>query len=397
MFDFAALPPEINSARMYSGPGSGPIMAAAAAWDGLAAQLESLATGYSAVISGLRDHHWSGPASASMASAATRYMAWASATARSAEQTAARMRAAAAAYETAFAATVPPTAVTANRTRLALLVATNLLGQNAPAIAATEALYAEIWAQDATAMYGYAAAASEAMALTPFQPAPETTNPGGQSAQQAAVAHAAGSAAEQLQTTLAQGLSAMSQRLETLATPQTPSAAQAGAAQAVPPSLRSILGPVAAFDSVLTLLRAPLMQALQTTGSQGIFGVAVHDSERKLGDAVTPPSPIVPIVAYEAASPGVRGAALAGVGKAASVGKLSVPQSWSALTQAANHAHPSAQSPQLGAVNPPKTTTGNPPMTVMGPIGSEAQRANGTPVFRMRDRRFRMPRPPAAG
>ncbi|MGF2952258.1 PPE domain-containing protein, partial [Mycobacterium sp. THU-M116] len=46
MFDFGALPPEINSARMYSGPGSAPMMTAASAWDALAAQLESYAAGY---------------------------------------------------------------------------------------------------------------------------------------------------------------------------------------------------------------------------------------------------------------------------------------------------------------------------------------------------------------
>jgi PPE-repeat protein len=41
--DFGALPPEINSARMYSGPGSGPLMAAATAWDELAIELDSTA------------------------------------------------------------------------------------------------------------------------------------------------------------------------------------------------------------------------------------------------------------------------------------------------------------------------------------------------------------------
>ena len=35
--DFGALPPEINSARMHSGPGCGSMPAAAAAWDGLTA------------------------------------------------------------------------------------------------------------------------------------------------------------------------------------------------------------------------------------------------------------------------------------------------------------------------------------------------------------------------
>jgi len=35
VMDFGALPPDINSARMYAGPGSGPPLTAAAAWDGL--------------------------------------------------------------------------------------------------------------------------------------------------------------------------------------------------------------------------------------------------------------------------------------------------------------------------------------------------------------------------
>jgi len=38
--DFAFLPPEINSGRMYEGPGSGPLLAAAAAWDGIATELQ---------------------------------------------------------------------------------------------------------------------------------------------------------------------------------------------------------------------------------------------------------------------------------------------------------------------------------------------------------------------
>jgi PPE-repeat protein len=49
-------------------------------------------------------------------------------------------------------AVVHPSQVAANRARLAALVATNILGQNAPAIAATEAQYMEMWAQDVTAL-----------------------------------------------------------------------------------------------------------------------------------------------------------------------------------------------------------------------------------------------------
>lgn len=134
--DYGALPPEINSARMYSGPGSPPMLAAAAAWDGLAAELSSTASSYQSVIERLAGEGWLGPASASMAAAVTPYMTWVSLTGAQAEHAATQASAAAAAYESAFAATVPPAAVAANRVQLATLVATNFLGQNTPAIAA---------------------------------------------------------------------------------------------------------------------------------------------------------------------------------------------------------------------------------------------------------------------
>ena len=74
--DFGALPPEINSTRMYSGPGSGPLMAAATAWDELATELDSTAASYSSVISELTSEEWLGPSSASMAAAVAPYAAW---------------------------------------------------------------------------------------------------------------------------------------------------------------------------------------------------------------------------------------------------------------------------------------------------------------------------------
>jgi PPE-repeat protein len=91
-----------------------------------------------------------------MAAAVAPYVAWMSTTAEQAGQTADQVRSAAAAYEAAFAATVPPPVIARNRVLLMSLVATNILGQNTPAIAATEMHYAEMWAQDAAAMYGYA-------------------------------------------------------------------------------------------------------------------------------------------------------------------------------------------------------------------------------------------------
>src|SRR5262245_46268387 len=87
MLDFGALPPEINSGRMYSGPGSGPMMAGAAAWDALAAELDSTAAGSMSVVSELTTSPWLGPASGSMVAAATPYIDWIRSAATLAEET----------------------------------------------------------------------------------------------------------------------------------------------------------------------------------------------------------------------------------------------------------------------------------------------------------------------
>jgi PPE-repeat protein len=138
----------------------------------------------------------------SMTSAAGTYVEWLSATAAQAEQTAAQARAAAAGYEAAFAMTVPPPEIAANRSLLAVLVATNFLGQNTPAIAATEALYAAMWAQDAVAMYGYAGSSAAATVLTPFASPHQNTDPGGTPSQAATVGQAASTAAGNAQSTI---------------------------------------------------------------------------------------------------------------------------------------------------------------------------------------------------
>ena len=187
MLDFGALPPEINSGRIYSGPGSAPLLAAASAWDALASELQTTAASYASTITELGSS-WQGPSSAAAADAAAPYTAWLSSAAAQAEQTATQAQAAAGAYEAAFAASIPPPVIAANRAALALLVATNLLGQNTPAIAANEATYAEYWAQDAVAMYGYAGSASAASQLTSFAQPPATTNDTGQATQSAAAA-----------------------------------------------------------------------------------------------------------------------------------------------------------------------------------------------------------------
>jgi PPE-repeat protein len=197
---YAAFPPEFNSGRMYSGAGSGSLRAAAAAWNGLAGEIQSTVSAYSSTIDSLAGGPWVGPSSVAMLAAVTPYLSWMQATAGTAGEAAAQATAAATAHETAFAAHVPPEEIAANRSQLASLVATNIFGQNTTAIASTEIQYAEMWVQDALAMDSYAGSSAAATKLTPFTAAPQTTNAGGLTSQAAAVTQAAGTSAGSAQS-----------------------------------------------------------------------------------------------------------------------------------------------------------------------------------------------------
>ncbi|OMC15319.1 MULTISPECIES: PPE family protein [unclassified Mycobacterium] len=330
MLDFAQLPPEINSALMYSGPGSAPLLAAAAAWDGLATELQATASSYGSLIVGLTDGPWHGPAAASMVAAAVTHVAWLNDTAGQAEQAGAQAVSAAAAYETAFAETVPPPVIAANRALLMALLATNFLGQNTAAIAATEAHYAEMWAQDAAAMYGYAGASAAASTLPPFNPAAPTTNPAGPASQAAAVAQAAAGAtgAEQTIPTALRGLagltSAPTSLLDITPTPNGDGIVVGGVLGDVLEGLTgsATLDASTPFDTFIRLISPT---RLFTTAFKDIQGLAqaMMPQAAKAAEGAAKAVEVLP----RAVSGAVSGAAGA-VGKAASIGGLSVPASW---------------------------------------------------------------------
>jgi PPE-repeat protein len=335
-FDFGALPPEINSTRMYTGPGAAPMMAAAAAWNNLSAELNTTASAAESVISTLTDEEWRGRSAAAMATAATPYVGWMHTTAAAAQQAANQAMASAAAYEAAFGMTVPPPVVLANRAQLAALVATNILGQNTPAIAVTEAHYAEMWAKDAAAMYGYAGSSASAAKLQPLTDPPSATNPGGLGAQAAAVTQATGTSAG-----LPGLVSNLPSAVQSLSTPLSGAATPASALSdffnnplvATVPAGISDMVSWNVFNGITT---AVLYGHTYDAGllSHGLplmlGGMGVHGWQPATASATS-----------------MGGAPLlAGMSQASSVGKLSVPAAWSAATPAAE---PAAAAPLAGS------------------------------------------------
>ncbi|QNI08241.1 PPE family protein [Mycobacterium kubicae] len=319
---FAAMPPEVNSARMYAGPGAGSMLTAAAAWDALAVDLNSTALSFHSVISGLIAGPWLGPSAAAMTAAALPYAAWLSATAEQAEQAASQAKAAASAYEAAYAMTVPPALVAANRTQLGALVATNVLGQNTPAIAATEAQYGEMWAQDATAMYGYAASSAAATALTPFTEPPPPVSPAGLLTQAATLAQTAGNCAA---TEIINALN------------QLTSAVPGALAGIVDPITQSVLPAwIQDLNTVMSIFGTPFFASTSLAG----LGMSMMSTIKGLFPAAAAVASQAAAAAGQAAAhalsapASVAGAVSAGLGKAASVGTLSVPQAWAGAAPA---------------------------------------------------------------
>jgi PPE-repeat protein len=337
MLDFGAFPPEFNSARMYVGAGSGPLLAAAAAWDELATELQSTAASYGSTVQGLTAGPWTGPSSITMAAAAAPYVAWMSATGAQAEQAATQAKLAAGAYETAFAATVPPQVIATNRALLAALIATNFLGQNTPAIAATEAQYMEMWAQDAAAMYAYAASSASFSQLTSFTEPPQTTNSSATAMQTAANTQSSTVSGTNTAAQLSQLTTSTPSVVQSLATTTAasdPASTGLFNLPAVPDALTNwntiwstLTGPFS-LEGWSTIPGGPFLSFGQTYawGQNGQGAAAYLAGPKAISGALAP-------LTSGGAPIGLRSAVGAGqvsgsIGKAALVGSMSVPQGW---------------------------------------------------------------------
>ncbi|MGC2654902.1 MAG: PPE family protein [Mycobacterium sp.] len=356
MLDFGAFPPEVNSANLYSGPGSGSLMAAASAWNQLAAELNAAALSYDKVVTALSSEQWLGPASAAMAEAASPYVVWMNTTAADAEQAASQARAAAGAYETALAAMVPMPMVAANRAELEQLLTNNVFGQYTGAIAAIEAQYGDMWAQDATAMYGYAGQSAAAAKVTPFTAAPQITSPTAQAAQATATTSATATSAGTSQSTLSQLISSLPNQLNNLASPVSATSSTASTPllselwfllsgqTALPTNFGTLLNGVSPFSSLwyntegLPYFSVGMgnfgIQMAKTMGLlNGVGGGAAA------GAAGSPPKALSGLGGLLGGGSGAgAGGVNAGVGNADIIGDVSVPPNWAQVSGASSGA-----------------------------------------------------------
>ncbi|OBK94623.1 hypothetical protein A5645_15850 [Mycobacterium asiaticum] len=401
MVDYGMLPPEINSGRIYTGPGAGPLLAAAAAWGGVAGDFESAAAGHRSVIGELTSGPWLGPASESLLSAVTPFIAWLDNSAEEAGQAASQAFAAAAAYEAAFAASIPPPVIAANRALLAALVATNFLGQNTAAIAATEALYMEFWAEDAAAMYNYAGSSAAATELDELPQPAEVVNPGGAADQAAVVAKSAGEAVQtQLNSIQAQLMPRLGDVLQTLSSPLN------GQGTAIDQWLMANTP----FDDLVPLYNkyiSPYMNSVAFMFQDTLFVGDETAGFAKLGSFANDLAPTLQAAGQAAqaagqaaASAGANlgnslGGVAAGLGKAVPLGSgLSVPASWTSATGSAGSGVTAIGNATTASVAA-EGAASNVPMPP--PFGQFVNAGGGRKTPAYGHRLTFMTRPPAAG
>jgi PPE-repeat protein len=314
-----------------------------------------------------------------MAAATAPYVDWLALTSGQAAQTSAQARFAAAAYEGAFASTVPPAVIAANRALLAALVATNFLGQNTPAIAATEAHYMEMWFQDGLTMDTYATISQQAVVLPQQTPAP-TASDGGTSANAAAAAQSTANSASSTGTNLATALqnlfpslssnstssnglsSAASTALGDLGVPATAQTALNAAVAPTVGSATSSLLPVQAAYYVTMFASMPAKMLISMSNSMSASQAMQAGQQAMLAD-VTKVLDAKMKTMLAGISGQMRGfgsqitAQLASAGK---LGGLSVPNGWAQAAPEMVRAAPILPANSLAAPNVSAATPNSP-------------------------------------
>ncbi|AKN16087.1 PPE family protein [Mycobacterium haemophilum DSM 44634] len=173
---FEADPPEVNSGRMYAGPGAESLEAAASAWSSLRKEMMALERSFNRVLLGLMDS-WSGPAVTQAVDAAKPFARWLTDLSEQLSGIFWQIHAIVVAYDRARDEVVPPDEIADNRAERRMLIKRNAFGRYNAQIANLDQEYEDFWEADGYAMRAYRLRVLDALSrLTPWQPPPPIVN-----------------------------------------------------------------------------------------------------------------------------------------------------------------------------------------------------------------------------
>lgn len=179
LLEATALPPEINSANIYAGPGPDSMLAAAVKWRNILPEMYYASESFRQILEKLQEQ-WASPSATQVANAAMAFQRWLVALAQHIDRTSNLAFRLVDAYHHAHEMTVHPNAIAWNRVQLQQLMVTDLFGENAAAIAALEEQYQRFWVVDVEVIETYANEVRKALSrLTPWKPPPPITNTAG--------------------------------------------------------------------------------------------------------------------------------------------------------------------------------------------------------------------------
>lgn len=278
---WSGYPPEVNSGRWEAGTGPETWLAASAVWTSFAEIVATATASLMGEIATMTGSTLTGMTSVSMLTSSVPFFGWLAHMEATALMHSVACATVAESWGTCTAGIIPLPVVNQNRITEASLVASNIFGQNSPAIAELDREYGQFWAQDGASMMSYDSAVTVATMPKFVSPPPPLANLAGGASQLADNAAQTAAQAGQSASSLGSEMSSIGETSSQAASQSSSSMGEMSSLMQAPAQAVSSLGQAANPSSLMQPAQS-LMQPFQSLLGQFMNGPQMGGG---LGDA----------------------------------------------------------------------------------------------------------------